>query len=293
MEKKLLFICESAESFLITALEKTLTGAGFSVTFIMPHPKEIEDVEDQNQFFLVYLDGDETRYNTTLEYLADLKKRVQEKHIFLIGNPIDIKGAYRFIPQDLTSGCFQRPVNTTDLITQLDLAFSGYRSDNTTHIERGFEGNEDVQKKTVLIVDDDTSFLRSMQTGLAKKFNVFIMNSGMNAVNFLKDRIVDLILLDYEMPVLSGLEVFRILRSEQNTETIPVIFLTSKDDKNTVMKVLEGKPADYLLKPISPTILTQTVENFFKKSESDQNDKKNSDPNVPAEMEMIDEKFSL
>ncbi len=292
MEKKLMFICESAESFLITALAKTLTGAGFTVSFNMPRPNEIEAMEEKPQFFLVYLDGDESGYNTTLEYLAGLKKLLPEEHIFLIGNPIDIKGAYRFIPEELTSGCFQRPVNTTDLITQLNLAFSGYRSDITT-IERGFEGNEDTQKKTVLIVDDDTSFLRSMQTGLAKKFNVFITNSGMNAVNFLKDRTVDLILLDYEMPVLSGLEVFRIIRSEQNTEHIPVIFLTSKDDKNTVMKVLEGKPADYLLKPISPTILSQTVENFFKKLESDKNDKGKSDPNVPAELEMIDEKFSL
>ena len=292
MEKKLMFICESAESFLITALAKTLTGAGFTVSFNMPRPNEIEAMEEKPQFFLVYLDGDESGYNTTLEYLAGLKKLLPEEHIFLIGNPIDIKGAYRFIPEELTSGCFQRPVNTTDLITQLNLAFSGYRSDITT-IERGFEGNEDTQKKTVLIVDDDTSFLRSMQTGLAKKFNVFITNSGMNAVNFLKDRTVDLILLDYEMPVLSGLEVFRIIRSEQNTEHIPVIFLTSKDDKNTVMKVLEGKPADYLLKPISPTILSQTVENFFKKLESDKNDKGKADPNVPAELEMIDEKFSL
>ena len=41
----------------------------------------------------------------------------------------------------------------------------------------------------------------------------------------------------------------------------------SKDDKNIVMKVLEGKPANYLLKPISPTILAQTVEDYFKKAE--------------------------
>ena len=106
-----------------------------------------------------------------------------------------------------------------------------------------------------------------MQGLLAKNYNIYITNSGMNTITFLKDHSVDLILLDYEMPVLSGLEVFQILRTEPATANIPVIFLTSKDDKDIVMKVLSVKPVNYLLKPISPGILIQTVDNFFKEQE--------------------------
>ncbi|HAK68087.1 MAG TPA: hypothetical protein DEO40_02470 [Treponema sp.] len=269
MEKRILFICESVESFLVTAMEKTLKTAGYEVVFSMPHPKEIDEMPNRPKIMMFYLDGDETKYNETLKFAAkQVAVRDSEQYVFLIGNPIDIEGAYRAINKNLVAGAFERPVNTTDLITQLDLAVSGYSIDEAQKsVEHAFVGGEDTQKKTVLIVDDDTSFLRSMQTGLSKKFNVYITNSGMNAVSFLKERPVDLILLDYEMPVLSGLEVFRILRSEQETEKTPVIFLTSKDDKNIVMKVLEGKPANYLLKPISPTILAQTVEDYFKKAE--------------------------
>lgn len=113
-----------------------------------------------------------------------------------------------------------------------------------------------------------------MQTLLGNKYNVYITNSGMNTITFLKNHTVDLILLDYEMPMLSGQEVFRILKSEQATMNIPVIFLTSKDDKNIVKKVLELKPANYLLKPVSPAVLNQTLDEFFKEQEKEAERKK-------------------
>ena len=99
---------------------------------------------------------------------------------------------------------------------------------------------------------------------------------------------MDLILLDYEMPILSGLETFRILRSEQMTIDIPVIFLTSKDDKKIVMRVLEGKPENYLLKPISPSILTQTVEDFFAKQARGETNKA-IDPRIPIDLEDLED----
>lgn len=289
MEKRVLFVNEDAESFLITAMEKSLETAGYEVIFSLPHPKEIKSLPNLPKIFLVYLDGDETRYNATLTFFESLIIEDPTRHLFIIGNPIDIENAYRIIDKDLITKAFQRPVNTNDLITQLDIACSGYSMDSTNGgVQRGFTGSEDTSKKTIMIVDDDTSFLRSMQTSLSKKFNVYITNSGLNAVDFLKERTVDLILLDYEMPILSGLETFRILRSEQMTLNIPVIFLTSKDDKRIVMRVLEGKPENYLLKPISPSILTQTVEDFFAKQAMGVNNK-GVDPRIPIELELLEE----
>ena len=289
MDKRVLFVNEAAESFLITAMEKSLENAGYEIVFALPHPKEIKAMSNLPKIFLFYLDGDETRYNATLTFFESLIVDDPTRHLFLIGNPIDIENAYRIIDKDLITKAFQRPVNTSDLITQLDIACSGYSMDATNGgVQRSFTGSEDVNKKTIMIVDDDTSFLRSMQTSLSKKFNVYITNSGLNAVDFLKERKVDLILLDYEMPILSGLETFRILRSEQMTMEIPVIFLTSKDDKKIVMRVLEGKPENYLLKPISPSILTQTVEDFFAKQALGLN-KKAVDPRIPIELELLDE----
>jgi CheY-like chemotaxis protein len=76
---------------------------------------------------------------------------------------------------------------------------------------------------------------------------------------------VDLILLDYEMPGLSGLDVLQMLRSEPETAHVPVIFLTGSDDKKTVMAVLAAKPDGYLLKAMPPAVLVQNVEDFFVK----------------------------
>ena len=276
---------------------KNITAAGYEVIYSPPSMKKITKLEPLPNLIIVYLGGDDTKFQEPLEFLAKIKNSGINinTHIFLIGNPIEIESTYRIIPKPLVSGIFQRPVNTADLVTKLGLAVSGYSlSEDINGVEAGFKGGEVQNHKRVLIVDDDTTFLRSMRTEMAKKFNVYITNSGMNAVSFLKERPVDLILLDYEMPVVSGLEVFRILRSEETTVNIPVIFLTSKDDKDIVMKVLEVHPVNYLLKPIAPTILVRTVEDYFNKVAEGKlpaNPKPYNDG--PAEAEMIDENFSL
>lgn len=300
MEKRVLFICESPESFLVAAMVKNITAAGYEVVFCRPKARDVSSLPSLPNLIIVYLDGDDTKYQEVLAFLEKIKNAGANisTHVFLIGNPIEIEASYRTLQKSSVSGAFERPVNTTDLVTKLDLAFSGYSlSEDVSGVEAGFKGEEDKSRKSILIVDDDTTFLRSMRTEMAKKFNVFITNSGMNAISFLKERPVDLILLDYEMPVVSGLEVFRILRSEEETFNIPVIFLTSKDDKKIVMKVMEVHPENYLLKPIAPTILANTVEDYFKKVAEGHAaatwKSSVSDDDAPAEMEMIDENFSL
>ena len=85
----------------------------------------------------------------------------------------------------------------------------------------------------------------------------------MNAISFLATNRVDLILLDYEMPVISGLQVFEMLKTGDKTKDIPVIFLTGKDDKETVLKVISAKPEKYLLKNMPAEELLKAVDDFF------------------------------
>ena len=125
--------------------------------------------------------------------------------------------------------------------------------------EEGSDG-----KKKILVVDDDGIMLRSMNNWLSKKYDVYLANSGLNAISLLAQKHVDLILLDYEMPVASGLQVFEMIKAEPKTAGIPVIFLTAKDDKETVMKVLAAKPEKYLLKTMEPEALVKSVDDFFK-----------------------------
>ncbi|MBQ2463488.1 MAG: response regulator, partial [Treponema sp.] len=222
MEKRILFISSFAESFLITALAKTLENGGYEVVFSQPHPKEIAEMKNRPSISLLYLDNDATAYVSTLEYYAErLSHQTIDDpvYFFLIGNTVELDIAYRSLPKSLISAVFKRPVNTTDLITQLDLISTGYNYEAELPgvIKPNAGGPEDSSKKKILLVDDDSSLLRSMQTLLGNKYNVYITNSGMNTISFLKNHTVDLILLDYEMPILSGQEVFRILKSEQAT----------------------------------------------------------------------------
>ena len=84
----------------------------------------------------------------------------------------------------------------------------------------------------------------------------------------MKKRKVDLILLDYEMPIVSGKTIFEMIRSEADFASIPVIFLTGQNDKQTIMEVLELKPDGYLLKSMEPAEIIKAVDDFFLKHDN-------------------------
>ncbi|MBQ6028653.1 MAG: response regulator transcription factor, partial [Treponema sp.] len=75
----------------------------------------------------------------------------------------------------------------------------------------------------------------------------------------------DMILLDYEMPVLSGLDVFQLIKADPSTAKIPVVFLTANDDSDVVKQVVAARPVGYLLKNTPPGILVQKIADIFQK----------------------------
>ena len=164
--------------------------------------------------------------------------------------------------EELISATFRRPVNMTDIISQLNM-HCAKSSDSDSLNSDPHKAPENTGKKSLLIVDDNATTLHTMKTWFSQKYDTFIANSGMNAVAFLKERKVDLVLLDYEMPVLLGIDVLQVLKTDPATAKIPVVFLTAKDDKETVMKILAAKPNGYLLKEQPMAKLLKSVDNFF------------------------------
>lgn len=96
--------------------------------------------------------------------------------------------------------------------------------------------------------------------------SVKVASSGMEGISLLAKEKPDLILLDYEMPVVNGDTVLQMLNGSTETKDIPVIFLTGKDDKATVMKLLQLKPSGYLLKTLSPMEIHLAVDDFMAKN---------------------------
>lgn len=118
-------------------------------------------------------------------------------------------------------------------------------------------------KKKLLVVDDSDFALKMMQNLLGADYEVITAKSGLSAIRNITLAQPDLILLDYEMPVCNGGQVLEMLRSEKDFTDIPVIFLTSRVDKESIRKVIALKPERYLSKALPPETIKMEIERFF------------------------------
>lgn len=123
---------------------------------------------------------------------------------------------------------------------------------------------EQNQKKKVLVVDDSMTVRQSMMSLLGRDYEVSEAESGVAAIRVITLNRPDLVLLDYEMPVCDGRQTLEMLRSEKAFESVPVIFLTGRGDPESVKKVLDLKPAGYLLKYLKPEEIKRNIDEFFK-----------------------------
>lgn len=131
-------------------------------------------------------------------------------------------------------------------------------------LKKAMEWNERTRKR-ILVVDDDPNILRSIKSWLENEYEVYLVNSGFNAIDFIAKHQIDLVLLDYEMPLFNGPEVLQKLRLHKDSEKLPVMFLTAKDDRDSVMTAIEQKADGYILKTRTPAEIIKTIKEFFKK----------------------------
>ncbi len=120
-------------------------------------------------------------------------------------------------------------------------------------------------KPIILVVDDSPMFLRTVQSMLSNEYKVIFATSGPQAIAVIAKTKPDLILLDYEMPVCNGKMTMQMLRSEDSTKDIPIIFLTGMADPAYVQEVLLLHPDGYLLKPPSEDKLFAAIRKVLDK----------------------------
>lgn len=116
------------------------------------------------------------------------------------------------------------------------------------------------EMKKILVVDDSPVTLRGIKAMLDKDYQITVATSGEQALQSLKKRRPDLILLDYEMPGLDGRETLEKIREDEEISDIPVIFLTGVADKEHIAAVLKLNPAGYFLKPAEKERLIGAIE---------------------------------
>jgi CheY-like chemotaxis protein len=104
------------------------------------------------------------------------------------------------------------------------------------------------KSKRILIVDDDPAYAKMLRECLKDEYSTFILTDGSQVIKALRQTLVDLILLDYEMPVMDGPQVFQMLKGDEVLKNIPVVFLTGVSGKEQVARVVALKPRGYILK---------------------------------------------
>ena len=117
--------------------------------------------------------------------------------------------------------------------------------------------------KTVLVVEDNELNMKLFHDLLeAHGYNILQTKDGMEALQLARQHHPALILMDIQLPEVSGLEVTKWLKEDDSLKSIPVVAVTAFAMKGDEEKIREGGCEAYIAKPISVTSFLQTVERF-------------------------------
>ena len=119
---------------------------------------------------------------------------------------------------------------------------------------------------TILLADDDAQMRRLLRTVLEREgFKVLEATDGLETLEAIDTHGIDLVLLDHDMPRLTGLGVLEELRAQVSTAGLPVIMLTARTD-DTESQALDLGAQDYLTKPVQPRSLVARVKAVLKRT---------------------------
>jgi len=224
-------------SVIVKGMERKLKDEGYFTTMISDDFLQIRELSGiSTDLFLLYLPGDvadNADVMSKLTYICDIVRQ-RENKMLMIGEQKDHSELNRKMPSTLDIPWVNRPLDMVALVSAIEDVLEG----------RPLPG----QKKRILIVDDDPSYAKMIREWIKDDFQADIVTAGMQAITFLLKNPVNMILLDYEMPVVDGPQVLQMLRQEPATAKIPVIFLTGIGTKEAVQRVMSLKPDGYILK---------------------------------------------
>ena len=122
--------------------------------------------------------------------------------------------------------------------------------------------------KKIIAVDDSITNLIALKNILKSLYEVYTVSSAAKMFELLTKFKPDLILLDVEMPDLSGYEAALFLRNNREYKNIPIIFVTSKSDTESEMEGLDLGAVDYIYKPFAAPLLLKRIEKHLTQAEN-------------------------
>ena len=247
----LILVISSTDSFLAKSLVAKMEANGLKAELSHGEIKDIDRLRSRIELVVFFMNDDLEEMADTLVYLKDMANDL-DRRIILIGDSVQYDVVCKTIPTTLILEWFKRPLSMDDLIK----CVLKYLEENTG----------EKRKKTILIVDDDITYMRTVYEWLKEKYHVGMAGNGVQAISYLTKNKADLVLLDYEMPIANGPQVLAMLKNDSETGQIPVMFLTGHGDKESVLSVVGLNPVDYLLKTIDKNGLLKKLDDFFAKN---------------------------
>ncbi|MBL0318034.1 MAG: phosphate regulon transcriptional regulator PhoB [Alphaproteobacteria bacterium] len=121
-------------------------------------------------------------------------------------------------------------------------------------------------KPSILVVEDEKSIATLLHYNLEKAgYRVRVTHDGEEAILMINESKPDLIVLDWMLPSLSGLEICTILRNNPETKHIPIIMLTARGEEQDKVMGLETGADDYVVKPFSPAEMIARINALFRR----------------------------
>ena len=248
-DKVILFIAEK-EPFMARVLENKIKEAGFECAYCGWDENELALKWSELELAVVYTDNGGLPPEKIIRLIND-KMINDNTRVTLVGDKQNVKTLSDKLQNVLIYKKFISPVDNVEFFMSI--------------FELSVKIGEGDTKKTILIVDDDPGYMWIVRDWLKNLYKVDMVGSGLQAIKWLGKNKTDLILLDYAMPIADGSDFFSMIRSEPTTAKIPIIFLTGKNDKDTVSRIMSLKPNGYLLKSLSPDAIHDSVDQFFEK----------------------------
>ncbi|TAH35295.1 MAG: phosphate regulon transcriptional regulatory protein PhoB [Alphaproteobacteria bacterium] len=122
-------------------------------------------------------------------------------------------------------------------------------------------------KQSILVVEDDVAIATLLKYNLEQEgFNVTLAHDGEEALIQVKESKPDLILLDWMLPLIPGIEVCRQLRRENDFRNVPIIMITAKGEEADKLRGLNSGADDYITKPFSPAEVSARIRAVMRRS---------------------------
>ena len=256
VENKKVVVIRAQESVVTRGITKKLKEFDCDIVAVAEDVKEVNDEVKEAALVVFYLGRDYEDHSSDRVNLKNMLETLSKNgvKVILIGEDLQLEELKKISFVVSSFIWLQRPVDMVRLEKE---------------VSRVLEPPEDIpfESRRVLMIDDDAMYGKVVCEWMKDEFDMSYVSSGVQAITFLSKNAVDLILLDYEMPVNDGPQVLEMLRSQPETAEIPVIFLTSVNSKEQVSRVLSLKPVGYVLKNIARADLIQYLKGVFEKLE--------------------------